>query len=381
MVNSVEEGDGPKPRREPSVEAILILPKRERAALQHGVLSGLCARFLFGFGYEDDDRRHIARRLPISRRGIVSRDAMAPPELATDAPILHVLHPVAIGVLELRRVETDLVVHHRIECRLSQTVHFQEPLHGELRLDGHIGTLGEAHLVRVILCFLEQSGSIKVADDLFADGEAIHADVEFARRSNGAIVVKDVDGGEVVFLAQHVVVYVVRGGDLEAACAELNVDVVVLDDGDLAPHERDNDAPSAEVLVLRVVRIDAHGRVTHDRFGAGGSHDGIPVFADDAIAQVVKFTLLLLINHLLVAEGGEGSGIPIDHADTTIDQSLTVQIAEDADDAPRADVVHSEGRAIPVAGGTEASELLEDDAAVLLFPLPGVAQKLLAGEV
>ena len=172
-----------------------------------------------------------------------------------------------------------------------------------------------------------------------------------------------------------------RGGDLEAACAELNVDVVVLDDGDLAPYERDNDAPSAEVLVLRVVRIDAHGRVAHDRFGAGGSHDGVSVFADDAIAQVVEFALLLLINHLLVAEGGEGGGIPIDHADTTIDQSLTVQIAEDAEDAPGTDVVHGKSRAVPVAGGTEASELLEDDATVLLFPLPGVAQKLLAGEV
>ena len=301
MVNSVEEGDGPKPRREPGVEAILILPKRERATLQHGVLSGQRARFLLSLGHEDDDRRHIARRLPFSRRGIVSRDAMPPPQLATDAPILHVLHPVAVGVLELRRVETDLVVHHRIECRLSQTVHFQEPLHGELRLDGHIGALGEAHLVRVILCFFEQSGGIKVADDLLADGKAIHADIELARRSNGAIVVKDVDGGEVVFLAQHVVVYVVRGGDLEAACAELNVDIIVLDDGDLPPHERDNDAPSAEVLVLRVVRIDAHGRVAHNRFGSGGSHNGVSVFADDAIAQVVEFALLLLINHLLVA--------------------------------------------------------------------------------
>ena len=90
---------------------------------------------------------------------------------------------------------------------------------------------------------------------------------------------------------------------------------------------------------------------------------------------------MLLINHLLVAEGGEGGGIPIDHADAAIDQPLTVQIAEDAKDAPGTDVVHGKGRAIPVAGGAEASELLEDDAAVLLFPLPGVAQKLLAGEV
>ena len=119
MVNSVEEGDGPKPRREPGVKAILILPQCERTSFQHGVFSSLYTRFLFSFGYEDDDRRHIARRALIGRRGIVSRDAMPPPQLAADAPILHVLHPVAVGVLELRRVEADLIIHHRIECRLG----------------------------------------------------------------------------------------------------------------------------------------------------------------------------------------------------------------------------------------------------------------------
>ena len=48
---------------------------------------------------------------------------MAPPELAADAPVLDVLHPVAVGILELRRVKTDLVIHHRIEGGLSEAIH------------------------------------------------------------------------------------------------------------------------------------------------------------------------------------------------------------------------------------------------------------------
>ena len=39
------------------------------------------------------------------------------------------------------------------------------------------------------------------------------------------------------------------------------------------------------------------------------------------------------------------------------------------------------GGAVPVAGGTETAELLQDDAAVLVRPVPGVAQELVAGQI
>ena len=66
---------------------------------------------------------------------------MSPPQLTADTPVLDVLHPVTIGVLELRGIELDLIVHHRRQSDGRQVLHLQEPLHRELRLDGHVRTL------------------------------------------------------------------------------------------------------------------------------------------------------------------------------------------------------------------------------------------------
>ena len=82
---------------------------------------------------------------------------MSPPELATDTPVLDVLHPVAVGVLELGRVQADLILHHCIEGWGGKTLHTEEPLHRELRLDGDKGALGVPNLVGVGLDLLQKS--------------------------------------------------------------------------------------------------------------------------------------------------------------------------------------------------------------------------------
>ena len=91
--------------------------------------------------------------------------------------------------------------------------------------------------------------------------------------------------------------------------------------------------------------------------------------------------MLFLIDHFLVGEGGEGFGVPIDHAYAAVDKALAIEVHEDLDDALAAGTVHGEGGAVPVAGATELAQLLEDDAAVLLGPRPGVLEELLAGEI
>ena len=49
--------------------------------------------------------------------------------------------------------------------------------------------------------------------------------------------------------------------------------------------------------------------------------------------------------------------------------------------AARANVVHGEGSAVPVAGGAEAFQLFEDDAAVLVGPVPSMFEEFLASDV
>ena len=102
---------------------------------------------------------------------------MSPPKLTADTPVFDVLHPVFIGVLVFSRIELDIVCHYRFQRRFSKVFHFQEPLHGEFRLNGYVGTFGETYFIGVRLCLFHQSGSSEVFLNLFADVEAVHADV------------------------------------------------------------------------------------------------------------------------------------------------------------------------------------------------------------
>ena len=148
---------------------------------------------------------------------------------------------------------------------------------------------GVADFVFVVFDFFDESCFGEVFGYLFADGEAVHADVHSGGFADGGVVIEDVDCLQVVFFAEHVVVHVMGGCDFEAACAEVDLYVVVFDDGDFTAYEGYDDAFAAEVLVFGVVGVDAHCGVAHDGFRACGGHDGIAFFADDFVAEVVEF--------------------------------------------------------------------------------------------
>ena len=308
---------------------------------------------------------------------------MAPPQLAADAPILNVLEPMAISILVLGRVEADFIVHHRCQGQVGKVFHLDEPLHGEFRLDGYVGSLGEAHIVGVGFHLLHQSGPGKVFLNLVAHLEAIHSHIETGLGRKRTVRVEDVDRGQVVLFAQHVVVDIMGRRHLETTRTKLNVDILVFNHRNHAAHQRHDDLLAAQPLVLGVVGIDAHGRIAHDSLGTRGSHHGILVgrTALDTIFQIIELAVLLLINHFLVRERRLSLGIPVDHSDSAINQSLAIKVAEHFDDALRAHVVHRKGRAVPVTRSSQLTQLLQDNATVLIGPGPGMLQELLAGEV
>ena len=164
-------------------------------------------------------------------------------------------------------------------------LHRQEPLHGESRLYGRVGVaLGVAHLVGVVLDALHQAGFLQILGNLFAAIHAVHTHVEGALVADGSVGIENVDGLQMMRLAEHVVVGVVGGSHLQTARAELDVDIAVFDDGDNAVHQGYDDFASLQPLVLGVFGVDAHGGIAHDGLWAGGGHDGVVaalVFVDD----------------------------------------------------------------------------------------------------
>ena len=265
--------------------------------------------------------------------------------------------------------------------------------------NGDAGALAEANVVHIVLGALEQAGGLEVGGDGLAAVEAVHADIHSGNLCHGAVFVEDVDGVEVVGLAEHVVVLVVRRGHFEAAGAEVDVDVAVLNYGHHAAYQRHHNLAAAEPGVLGVLGIDAHGGVAHDSLGACGGHKRIVAsggvgmhhrsfghvealgFLGKVIAEVEEFRLLLDEVYLVVADCGAVLAVPVDHAEASVDKAFIVEVDEDFGDALAAEGIHGEGGTLPVAAGAELAELLQDDAAVFLGPVPGMAQELLAGEV
>ena len=86
---------------------------------------------------------------------------MSPPELAADAPILQVAHPVVVRLRPALRVKLHRPIRHTRARRLLTGV-LEEPLLRQPRLNRHIRPLTEPDVVRVILRLHQRANSLQL---------------------------------------------------------------------------------------------------------------------------------------------------------------------------------------------------------------------------
>src|SRR3954471_1256443 len=80
---------------------------------------------------------------------------MSPPQLATNAPIADVLHPVVVFLGEVLRDNTDAPVAHSLQSWLGQRFHAHVPLIGDNRLHHGLTALTMSHGMSVRFDALE----------------------------------------------------------------------------------------------------------------------------------------------------------------------------------------------------------------------------------
>ncbi len=277
-------------------------------------------------------------------------------------------------------------------------LHTDEPLQAQARLDRHIGTLGITDLVGVVLDFLHQTECLQVFDNLLAAVETIHTVVlgngRTELRLDGIHIQvrigrEDVDGAEVVFLPQCIVVDIVCRRYFQAARTETDLHIAVFDNRNNTPHARHDDMLAAQPLVLLLLWVDADCYIAEDSLGASGGNDGVVrprlgvchTRLCHLVAQVVELAMLLVVDDLLIAQGSLPLGVPIDHTQAAVDKSFLIEVAEYMDNGTRAGLVHRERSTIPVARAAEFAQLLEDNASVFVRPIPRMLQELLTRQV
>ena len=188
------------------------------------------------------DLGFVAADVDVARVVVPGRDAVTPPQLPRDAPILNVVHPLEIGLAPVLGHELDATVLDGCDRGLGERLRAHVPLVGQQRLDDDAAAIAARNHRRVIGDSLEEPLRVEIRDDALARLEPVEPAVGRRRvvveRRMG---VEDADLRQLVALTDFIVVEVVRRRDLDAAGAELGVDVLVGDDRDEPIGQRQRD--------------------------------------------------------------------------------------------------------------------------------------------
>ena len=359
-------GESPQLRAEPGVQHVLILMHVMAAAL--GAHIGVLGQGV----------------LPTAVLAVEHGNAVAPPQLAADAPVLKVLHPGGVGLRPARGVEGDLAGVDGVERRPLKLVDGDEPLLGQPRLKRGVAAVAVHDGVIEVLDVIEQVVLLKPLDDGLAALLASHAGELAVALDDHRVLIEDIDLRQVVGLTHGVVVGVVSRGDLNKAGTKVGVDVPILKDGDLAVDDGELDGLTHKGGLLGVLRGDSDARVAEHGLGTRGGDDDVVLAVDrlgQRVTQVPQVALLVLILGLVVRDGSGAVGAPVDDALATVDQTVVIPVAEHLAHGLGVVLVHGEALVIEVNGAAHTLDLLDDDATVLVGPIPAGVDKLVATDL
>ena len=322
--------------------------------------------------------------LPATVLAVENGDAVAPPKLAADAPVLEVLHPGGVGLCPARGVESDLAGVDGVERRPLELIDSHEPLLRKPRLKRGVAAVAVHDGVIKVLDVIEQAVLLKPLDDGLAALVAVHAGELAVTLDDHRVLVEDVDLRQIVGLTHGVIVGVVGRGDLDKAGTKVGVDMPILKDGDLAVDDGELDGLTHEGGLLGVLRGDGDARVAEHGLGARGGDDDVVLAVDrlgQRVAQVPQMALLVLVLGLVVRDGGGAVGAPVDDALAAVDQAVVVPVAENLTHGLGVILIHGKALVVEVDGATHALDLLDDDTAVLVGPIPAGVDKLVAADL
>ncbi len=357
LLRPAQRGERPQARREPRVEHVLVLAP------------ALAGRRLLIRSDADD----------LALRAVPDRDAVAPPQLARDAPVVQVVDPVEVALGQVGRVHGRAAVADGVTGGLGDALDLHPPLQRQARLDDRAAALAVADGVHVRALLGHDPTLVAQRGDHGGPRlEAVQA-LERAAHRDDAPAVHDGQVRQAVALADLEVVRVVRGRHLDGAGAELRVDVLVGDDRHAATGQRHLDLGADQVRVPLVLGVHRDGRVTEHRLGARGRDDDRVRAV--AVADRHQLAVVVGVLDLDVRQGRLAARAPVDDALGAVDQTVVEHLLEDRLHGAGQALVHGEPLAAPVDAVAEAAHLVEDLAAVLLLPLPHARDELLAAEV
>ena len=373
-----QRGEGPQAGREPGVEHVFVLS-------QHGV----CAQIVFAAHF-----RFVAANENVTFGVIPRRNAVSPPQLTGNTPVLNVTHPTEVHVLVLFWYELNFARFYGFHRNFRQRRSAHVPLIGQHWLDHHAATVAIRHGQIVRFDLFEQAGFFKRRHHGFTRCKALKATellwnvvaarvafftvgVEhFSGLADVAVERQDIDHRQAVTFPDFIVVKVVRRGDLHTTGAFFHIGVFIAQNGNATTDQRQNDLFADQVFVTRIFRVHCHAGITKYGFRTGGGdHQIIFAFSSfravsQRITQVPHGSFGLAVFDFEVRNRSAQFWIPVHQTFATVNQVFFVQTDKYFAYGVGQAFVHGEALALPVHGVAETAHLAGDGAARLCFPVP-----------
>ena len=322
-VGPADRGEGHHGRREPRIEHIVVL--RELDAFACLLLS-----FLF-----------VAGDIDVARFVVPSRNAVAPPELTRNAPILNVFKPLTINALPFLRENVDFARFDGFKtdfgdrfARITgafagRLAHGHVPLFREHRFDDFARAGHARHHVLMRLDVDQKAERFEVFDSGLAAFVAIHAAVlgraVFIHVSG---LVEYAQHFEVVTLADLKVIEVVSRRDLDATRTEVLVDVLVGNHRNFAIGERQLEHLAHQVLVAFVVGVNSNGLIAEECFRTGsGNHDAFGTI-HGRVADFPHVAVFFFAFDFKIGDSRLQFRVPVDQTKALVDETFVVELDE-----------------------------------------------------
>ena len=157
--------------------------------------------------------------------------------------------------------------------------------------------------------------------------------------------------------------------------------VVVFDNRNHAPNNRQTQLLATHLSSARILRIECHGGIAKHGFRACGGHGDIARAIFKRVAEVPEVPIHFLHLHFIISECSARYRIPIDQPLPAIDQAVIKEFEECSTDSRGAHRIHGESNAVIVTRCTHQFQLAENGGFVLILPLLNLRYELLPSEI
>src|SRR6185503_1864762 len=282
--------------------------------------------------------------LAIAFIAVPDGNAVSPPQLPGDIPVADVLQPVDVDGFPTLGQDADGSIPNCLECRLGEWLHLHEPLVGEARLYDGVAAVAVTDGVLMRPDLTQLLRLLQRADDSLASLEPVNAEQivrdaalcidTVGHRSVGR---HDHRHRQMVAFAYLEIVRIVSGRYLDDTSTEGGIDVLVSDDRDLDPGDRQYHGFSDQLLVAFVIGMNGNRNIAEHRLRPRrrDGEAGISAGVGDRVGDVIQIARLLAVLRFLVAQGGHAPRAPVNHAVPAIDQTALIQLNEGFANADR----------------------------------------------